>query len=662
MSSRALRKLRGEQGLPDIVADLGVDISSEEEDVPQPVPTGRKKKKKPVQNPFDLLVDHDSVEEDVEESQENAEDSHVTESRPPPEGKAGGKKRKKKKKKKGGDKEDKGSQENPEDDIDASIRAVNEMLGELPLQPAASSEHSTLPIGSKSLLSVEHRHLNPENEMKRIFGASTVRGEQRSRTRNKQHKRSWLSQPKATWPPLSKSGISMKLIETKRGCQHFTFEHNRDYQKVQFDFLDAVESLNPNNITAVLHLHPYHVDALTQLSDVCKMSEDLQMASELIERALYSFECSFHTLFNMTLGTCRLDFRRAENRSFYLALFKHLTFIGQRGCYRTALEFCKLLLSLDPDEDPLCVLLMIDFYALQAREYKFLLRMYQEWEIHRNLSQLPNWALSVAMATFQLSREEKAEEEEADDLLQKALIMFPSILFPLLDKCSIHPDKDVENHQFFGPQAQVSQPEALGQLVALFVGRSSPLWKEPEVMQWLERNVKVVLERVDQADPLVEECRKKRQLRYQGTPRNIYRHIIVSEIKDATAALPRDLANAPVLSYDPLPPANAIISYTRPQRRRVVAGTEGEHSTLSLFLRSMMPNYNSQQDQTVRNAAPGQPEEAEGAVGGQDTDLHRGIHALMDAMRDLLTNIQPANVPREDGRDSDGHEWEDEFD
>ncbi|KAI8519923.1 hypothetical protein Bbelb_031800 [Branchiostoma belcheri] len=95
MSSRALRKLRGEQGLPDIVADLGVDISSEEEDVPQPVPTDRKKK--PVQNPFDLLVDHDSVEEDVKESQENMEDSHVTEAHPQAESKAGGKRERRRK-------------------------------------------------------------------------------------------------------------------------------------------------------------------------------------------------------------------------------------------------------------------------------------------------------------------------------------------------------------------------------------------------------------------------------------------------------------------------------------------------------------------------------------------------------------------------------------
>ena len=29
-------------------------------------------------------------------------------------------------------------------------------------------------------------------------------------------------------------------------------------------------------------VHPYHVDSLLQLSEICKMSEDLQMAAELI--------------------------------------------------------------------------------------------------------------------------------------------------------------------------------------------------------------------------------------------------------------------------------------------------------------------------------------------------------------------------------------------
>lgn len=43
-------------------------------------------------------------------------------------------------------------------------------------------------------------------------------------------------------------GISMTLLQSKEGTQYFTFEHGRQYQQVQFKFLDAVESMDPNNI------------------------------------------------------------------------------------------------------------------------------------------------------------------------------------------------------------------------------------------------------------------------------------------------------------------------------------------------------------------------------------------------------------------------------
>ena len=79
------------------------------------------------------------------------------------------------------------------------------------------------------------------------------------------------------------------------------------------------------------------------------------------ERALCSFESSFHTLFNYTQANCRLDYSRAENRyiwqtchdclksfgcakimshapfvysrSFFLTLFRHLSYISRRGMY-----------------------------------------------------------------------------------------------------------------------------------------------------------------------------------------------------------------------------------------------------------------------------------------------------------------------------------------
>lgn len=124
-----------------------------------------------------------------------------------------------------------------------------------------------------------------------------------------------------------------------------------------------------------------------------------------------------------------------------------------------------LILSLDPDSDPLCMLLVIDFLMLRSREYDALLQLYEDWEVncashctfslyvwfylvnysvlehnclsvsqeHRNLSQLPNFAFSTALCYFHLSQEEEIKPEErdqakhkADQMLADALIMFPA--------------------------------------------------------------------------------------------------------------------------------------------------------------------------------------------------------------------------------------------
>uniref|UniRef100_A0A452ICU9 Uncharacterized protein n=1 Tax=Gopherus agassizii TaxID=38772 RepID=A0A452ICU9_9SAUR len=496
------------------------------------------------------------------------------------------------------------------------------------------------------------RNLNPETELKRYFGARAVLGDQRPRQRQRPYIRStWLTAPKNTWPRYSKTGIAMRLLETGRGVQHFTFEHHREYQQVQFRFLDAVESLDPNNIVLLLQMNPYHVDSLLQLSEVCRMQEDQEMARDLVERALYSLECAFHPVFSLTSGTCRLDYRRPENRAFYLSLFKHMIFLEKRGCPRTALEFCKLILSLDPENDPLCVLLLIDLLSLRAREYAFLTRMFQEWEGHRNLSQLPNFAFSVPLAYFLLSQQEELSEaelsqawERAAHLLQHALIMFPSVLMPLLDHCSVQPDSRVTSHSFFGLQAQISQPPALNQLVSLYVGRTHSLWKDPAIMAWLETNVHEVLRRVDTSEPVVEEFAQKRKVRYQSAPRNISRHVILSELKEATAALPLEVTSQPVMGFDPLPPLDSITSYTRPER---YFSTSDSCFTLSLFFRSLLPNFTLQGE--VRQDG------AEEAGAGQD--LNQGVNRLMAAMRDMLANIQFQEPPRDENPDGDA-DWD----
>lgn len=46
-------------------------------------------------------------------------------------------------------------------------------------------------------------------------------------------------------------------------------------------------------------------------------------------------------------------------------------------------------------------------------------------------------------------------------------------------------------------------------MISLYVGRCHSCWKPPEIIQWLERNVKAVLRRVDNKDPLVEDFSNK---------------------------------------------------------------------------------------------------------------------------------------------------------
>lgn len=60
-----------------------------------------------------------------------------------------------------------------------------------------------------------------------------------------------------------------------------------------------------------------------------------------------------------------------------------------------------------------------------------------------------------------------------------------------------------------------------------------------------------------------------------------------------------------------------------------------------MFFRSILPNFNP-----ADPLQPGLPEGADGAVGGagQGADLRNSVNSLLDAMRDLLGNLQLPEV------------------
>nr|CAD7267858.1 unnamed protein product [Timema shepardi] len=577
MSSRVLRKLQGDKDFPNkLVDEKNSDLDSDLEN------NGAKKKKPLNVNRFNLLTQQSHSESEVKEDDDHETEVSLDVREPMEEGHDASRRKKKKKRRK--KVETKASRRSSEDNMEADD------IYDLPLDPEMP-ESSQLPSMESAssineLLQVTRKSLNPNTELKKKFGSRIVEGERSKRRGRGYVKSSWLVSPRDNWPPatkigihthLSNYGISMKYIETKPPDNvFFSFVHSPVYQQVEHKFLDAVETFNPDNVVAVINSHPYHVDALIQLSDMCKLSEDLQMAAELNERALYCLECAFHANFNLARGNCRLDYKQQENRDiivdmqksqaikfftggvlshvsikrnddtrpFFITLFKHMMFVGQRSCYRTSLELCKLILSLDPEGDPMGVLLCLDFYALRSAKYSWFISLFDLWESTRNLSQLPNFAFSVAMAYFLLAQERGGDSDltsSADHYLQEALIYFPGALMPLLEKCLVQVDPIISGHPFFTTMAMKDVRMSLQQLIQLYVHRNYHLWKDQTLLDWLVANALQVVTRFQIQDPVFNEAQANRAKRYIELPRNLVRHFLLSDIKEVPGALPINL-------------------------------------------------------------------------------------------------------------------------
>eukprot|EP00794_Sanderia_malayensis_P018729 gene18729-20618_t len=627
MSSRALRKLGKQTDLISMSRDKGngeeeddtMSDSEEDEIGPKSIP---RKEIIAKQNKFQLLTaDDDEDDKELSNSgsnneKENDDQKHFSSNIGKQEstvklGNAAVKHKKKKRRKKQGkpiqqiDYNNSKVEGHFEDEIEKSIREVNQLLGETNITNVGQSDSSSLDFSCKSLLGIESRNLNPDTEMKRRFGANVIASERR-----------FFAQEKPA---------------------------RKNTNKV---------------ILALLNKHPNHIDSLLQLSEICKINEDQQMATELIERALYIHERSFHTLFSITKSNCRLDYRRVENRSFFLALFRHMTYLGDRACYRTALEFCKLILGLDA-EDQLAMLLLIDFYAIKSEEYDFLLGLYEEWKTTKNLLQLPNFAYSIPLAMFY---SKKYSIEQASSMLQDAMIKFPTVLLPTMDKCSVTLGNDIMKHPYFQRTNDVKQCDGLNRLASLYVGRCHGLWKIPEVLDWLENCAKSAIERIDNNDPLCLKWSQLWKTLYQRMPLNIYRHIIVSDIKEAARSLPPEISNRAVLAYDPLPPEDSVCGYTIPERRRQQASDGG---VLSLFLRSFLPSYGMNEQPNRPNVARREPrQEAQGAEAIDrlqlGNDVAQGAQRLMGAMRELLNSMTyRGDLDEARNEDEEQQDWDD---
>lgn len=563
MSSRALRRIQREQEEARLAQQ---EEEESEEEEPQPRPAKK--------SAFELLNAAEDDDEDEEEA--DAEADEVADPEPIAAPKAS-QKSKKKKKKKGKGKAPATTTPAADSDLDEIDKA---------LQSLKTSEGSHGKAGTEarptdellrfySLLAVNRNDLNPINEMKKLFGSAVLErdddeeGADRRRQRGPQQlnleqalsarfnqaskgqglsglalRQNVFMAGKPTWPRLPSGGLSMEIVEKMDDFTvEYRFVHKLEYQRAQKKFEDATQTLQADAVIALAIKQPYHIATLLQMAEILKQQGDHSLAGDLYERALYGFGRSVQSTFGSALseGKARMDFRRPENREFWLTAWRYIGSLVQRGTFRTAYEWAKLLLSLDPEGeegDPYRVRLIIDQLALKGGQFRHLIDLAStrinliDWG-----QDLPNVRISLGLAHWRLK-----EAEEAEDTLKTAVKDFPWMfarLYQQLDISKAPPS-------VWGTTPRTTMETLQTESYAI---RAKDIWNTPETLTFLRKMV----EAVPKANPAKEIS--------IPITMNDARHVLVSDIPQLISTLPREFTTMQTTSSDPLPPQDSVIDY-----------------------------------------------------------------------------------------------------
>mmetsp|Transcript_14929 Transcript_14929/g.44715 ORF Transcript_14929/g.44715 Transcript_14929/m.44715 type:complete len:823 (+) Transcript_14929:64-2532(+) len=268
-----------------------------------------------------------------------------------------------------------------------------------------STERSPKPLST--LLQVDLDLMNGEREEKQLFGHAVVSRERKRREAEERARAQQMASLMARrgrrqarggkalgsmnaklvrvapdWP-RTPTGVHMEPVSATRDESVFAVRWSPGYTQQQAAFETVVQTNDPQMLMGLLRQYPYHVDTLLQIAQLYKQLGEFEKSADLIARCVYVFERSWHARFDVARGCSRLCYEQnPECRSFFVALFRHIQILGRKGCCRTALEYCRLLLALDPS-DPLFVLLNVDYFALRADQYWFLFDLVQHYPATR---------------------------------------------------------------------------------------------------------------------------------------------------------------------------------------------------------------------------------------------------------------------------------------
>lgn len=291
-------------------------------------------------------------------------------------------------------------------------------------------------------------------------------------------------------------------------------------------------------------------------------------------------------------GATRLNYRTSANAAFYETLSRHVKAISKRGCHTTAFTMARMLFSFDPLGDPMALLLSLDYYAIVAKAYTFVLTLVEDasevtigpnrhapvteatvqaqvsatssrggvvgssthasWPSHGTKTpekpvtvvDLPNFAYSAGLALYWLGREEEATQQFAT-----AMLSFPALLKQLLVAVKVdllsEPWKSLLDTGLF--RDSYVHHDTLDHLYFLYVERSAVLFENKSIQRVLEKGAHQALDRVSDSKRMAQRLTKIFGVSTSQVHK--YLNVTSADLMDDTEMLPED---DPMMEEDPM--------------------------------------------------------------------------------------------------------------
>lgn len=360
---------------------------------------------------------------------------------------------------------------------------------------------------------------------------------------------------------VSLEELQMKVKnEADLGVKYFQFLKINDIKErvanTRF-YASVVMTPDPESLMQLLQQYPYHVETLLQVAMVLLRQGDNKATSNaLVERALFTFDRSFHKNFHELFsqasnGLVRLPYERFMNRQFHLCLFRYIVALGERSTFSTALTYCKFLLSLNPAEDPLGVRYFIDFYAIMSEEFKYLIQ-FAESPLAKTYTKwfTPGLAFSTVLAHLKLNQTDKARED-----LQQAFEQHPYTAFKLYQLIGLGNGLSISESSFTTSTEHLIATET-------YLVRCGVMWNEQSHRQFLHDTLQELFNGWKPSKPKSMSSSLFGLLGFSSgssesdeVPLNLLRFAILSGENKIIAKLPpKLLSRNDLFEYDLLPP------------------------------------------------------------------------------------------------------------